>query len=113
MENLLVSTSHWQNEERKMATRDLHQLISFCCAQPKLVWAGQPEMQKGELTSKLLNFCIALRARDEGLDLLKALGKNFEGHPQELEKIKAGAFEGIQSEQVAQAIAKFQCQIAG
>ncbi|XP_045025233.1 uncharacterized protein LOC123469941 [Daphnia magna] len=52
-------------------------------------------------------------AREEGLDLLRILGSNFE------EKINGGVaycecnFEGTQNEEVAYAIAKFECQVAG
>jgi hypothetical protein len=112
MENLLASTSQWQEEERKRVTRDLRQLVHYCCAQPKLVWTNL-DMQKGELTWKLLYFCITLRAREEGLTLLKTLGADFEEQCQELLEISTEAFEGIQNELVAEAIAKFQCVIAG
>ena len=112
MGNLLASTSHWQEEERQAVTQDLHQLIYFCCAQPKVVWTNL-EMQKGELTWKLLNFCVALRAREEGLALLEVLSTDFEEDCQELVEIDTIVFEGIQNEQVAEAIAKFQCQISG
>jgi hypothetical protein len=70
-------------------------------------------MQKGELTWKLLYFCITLRAHEEGLALLETLGANFEEKCQELLEISTEAFEGIQNELVAEAIAKFQCVIAG
>jgi hypothetical protein len=35
-------------------------------------------MKKGELTQRLLDFCIFLRAREEGLHLLKNLALNFD-----------------------------------
>jgi hypothetical protein len=70
-------------------------------------------MQKGELTWKLLYFCITLRAREEGLTLLETLGADFEEHCQELLGISTEAFEGIQNELVAKAIAIFQCEVAG
>jgi hypothetical protein len=65
-------------------------------------------MKKGELTLRLLQFCIALRARKEGLDLLKNLGSSFDEDSQDREN-----FEGIKTEDVALAIAKFECQVCG
>jgi hypothetical protein len=52
--------------------------------------------------------CIRLEAREEGLALLKLLGLDF---PEDQKGIGNNSenFEGIQNEQVALAISKFQC----
>jgi hypothetical protein len=60
------------------------------------------------LTLKLLHFCITLRASEKGFDLMKILSSNFDGDSQDTEM-----FEGIQTEDVAQAIANFERQVCG
>ena len=55
-------------------------------------------MKSGELTARLLRLCTVLNAREEGLSLLKVLADNG---------------EGVRTNQVAQAIADFECQITG
>ena len=64
-------------------------------------------MEKGEFTSRLLRLCIRLEAREEGLALLKLLGLDFAEDSQGVGNDTEN-FEGIQTEQVAMAIAKFQ-----
>ncbi len=59
----------------------------------------------GELTLRLFRFCITLKAREEGIALLKLVCSNFyEESWHGIEK-----FEGIQTEEVAQTIAEFVC----
>ena len=49
-------------------------------------------MKNGEVTQRLFVFCISLRAREEGLHLLKNLALNFDKDFQD-----TGEFEGIQA----------------
>jgi hypothetical protein len=51
----------------------------------------------------LFRFCITLKAREEGIDLLKLVCSNFYEESHGIE------FEGIQTEEVAQTIAEFVC----
>ena len=102
MGHMLNSSSKWKNEARQSVKSDLQQLLSFCRAEPLRAWTTSG-LGKGELTLRLLRFCITLRAREEGLDLLKLLGSNFDSEN----------FEGIQNDQVARAIADFVSQVSG
>ncbi|KAI9558955.1 hypothetical protein GHT06_015744 [Daphnia sinensis] len=104
----LASLPEWTEDTLQSSKSDLRQLISFCGAEPEKAWINSG-MEKGELTLRLLRFCISLRAREEGLDLLRILGSNFD---EELNSDECN-FEGIQNEEVAYAIAKFECQVAG
>ncbi len=61
-------------------------------------------MENGELTLRLFRFCITLKAREEGINLLKLVCSNFYEESHGIEK-----FEGIQTEEVAQTIAEFVC----
>ena len=88
-------------DAREKAVKDLRKIISFCCDQPIQVWT-KPTAKKGELTLKLLRLCTFLRAREEGLALLKILGTDF-----------GPKFEGIQNGNVARAIVEFECDVAG
>lgn len=47
------------------------------------------------------------RAREEGLSLLRFLSSNFE------KRFPYSNFEGIQNEEVAKAIVKFEAEVAG
>jgi hypothetical protein len=107
MSKSLTSLAKWKDHTRTEAIGDLSQLISYCCAEPRKVWT-KSGMKKGELTLKLLHFCITLRTSEKGLDLLKILSSNFDGDSQDTEM-----FEGIQTEGVAQAIANFEHQVCG
>lgn len=103
----LKSIAKSNEEAQTKALGDLRQLISYCCAEPREVWT-KSGMKRGELTQRLFHFCISLRAREEGLDLLKSLGSNFDEDSQDREE-----YEGIQTEDVALAIAKFERQVCG
>lgn len=102
MGQMLNSSQNWKDETRQSVKSDLQQLVSFCRAEPQRAWTT-PGLGKGELTLRLLRFCITLRAREEGLDVLQLLGSNFDSEN----------FEGIQNDQVAQAIADFVSQVTG
>jgi hypothetical protein len=102
MEQMFNSSPKWKNEAQKSAKHDLRQLLSFCRAEPQRAWTTSG-LGKGELTLRLLHYCITLGAREEGLDLLKLLSSNFDSEN----------FEGIQNDQVAQAIADFVSQVSG
>ena len=112
LESSLRSSHKWTEEDRKEIQEDLGKIISFCCAEPHQVWKrnAPPTKRKGEFTLRLLRLCTALRAREEGLALLKMLGTDF---PSSKNEKSVRIFEGIQSEQVAQAIVDFECQITG
>jgi hypothetical protein len=103
----LKSTARSNEEARTKALSDLRQLISYCCAEPREVWT-KSGMKNGELTQRLLDFCISLRVREEGLYLLKNLALNFDKDSQDTEE-----FEGIQTEDVALTISKFEHQVCG
>ena len=103
----LKSTARCIEEARTKALPDIRQLISYCCVEPRKVWT-KSGMKKGELTQRLLDFCIFLRAREEGLHLLKNLALNFDEDSLDTEH-----FEGIQTEDVALAIAKFEHRVCG
>ncbi|EFX63189.1 hypothetical protein DAPPUDRAFT_268903, partial [Daphnia pulex] len=66
-------------ENWKTAVEDFKKITSVCCEEPEKIWGDWVEKaeQKGELTSRLLRLCIALRAREEGLEILKILGRDF------------------------------------
>ena len=98
----LNSTRRGEEDARKIVTQNLSEIISFCSEDPAKVWMKSAQ-KKGELTLKLLLLCITLQAREEGLALLKILGSDFGSQ----------SFEGIQNDQVAQAIAEFECYVTG
>jgi hypothetical protein len=103
----LKSTARSNEEARTKTLPDFRQLISYCCAEPREVWE-KSGMKNGEVTQRLFDFCISLRAREEGLHLLKNLALNFDKDSQD-----TGEFEGIQTEDVALTIAKFEHQVCG
>jgi hypothetical protein len=103
-----VSLPKWQEDARQSAINHLRQLISFCYAEPQRAWTTSG-LEKGELTLRVLRLCIAMSAHEEGLDLLKLLGSNFEFRG----KFDTENFEGIQNEEVAQAISDFLNEVTG
>jgi hypothetical protein len=107
-ESSLISMLGWQAVAQQQLTQDFHQVVEYCCTYPQRIWT-QFAFKKGEITLRLLRLCIALRARKEGLEILKILGSEFEtkGKKQTL------SFVGIQNEQVAQALVQFVCQSNG
>lgn len=102
------SSSRWLKENTQKAIEDLRKLISFCCSDPQNMW-NQTQSRKGELTERLLRLCVDLRAREEGLALLKILGAQFR-MPQER---TSNLQEGIETKQVAEMIAEFECRVTG
>ncbi len=104
----------YKENARQEVTRDLGKIISFCCAEPLQVWKpnSQQTERKGEFTLKLLRLCTVLRAREEGLTFLKVLGTDLVTSKEQSAK-ETTFFEGIQSEEVAQAIVDFECQVTG
>jgi hypothetical protein len=105
------SSTSWLKKNKQNATESLRTIISFCCAEPWKVWT-QTRLEKGELTRRLLNLCIVLRAREEGLSLLKIIASEY---PLSQERVSSmqGTFEGIQTRQVAKAIAELECLVIG
>lgn len=104
--SLNLSIPKVKNDVRNIVTQDLKTLISYGCVEPRLLWS-RSGMEKGEFTSRLLRLCIRLEAREEGLALLKLLGLDFAEDSQGVGNATEN-FEGIQTEQVAMAIAEFQ-----
>ncbi|XP_046443523.1 uncharacterized protein LOC124193644 [Daphnia pulex] len=96
---------------KQKATENLRTIISFYCAEPWKVWT-QTRLAKGELTRRLLRLCIVLRAPEEGLSLLKIIASDYP-LPQERVSSMQETFEGIQTEQVAKAIAELECLVIG
>jgi hypothetical protein len=107
-ESSLTSMLGWQAVAQQQLTQDFHQVVEYCCTHPKRIWT-QSSFKKGEITLRLLRLCIALRARKEGLQILKILGSEFETK----RKKQILSFVGIQNEQVAQALVQFVCQSNG
>ena len=114
METLLKASNNLE-EIREDMIEDLKNIISHCCTEPALVWNKwtAPAMEDGELTLRLLRLCTALNAREEGLALLKVLGEDFAKKPKETDFPRNETFEGIQNEEVAEAIAEFECKVTG
>ena len=116
LEKTLSSASTKESEEAErdmqIVNKDFKKIIALCCSEPEKIWGEwvEKDNQKGDLTSRLLRFCIALRAREEGLAIVKVLGVDFEA---ESKFCKFKPFEGIKSVKVAKAIAEFECQITG
>lgn len=78
-----------------------------------------PDLENGKLTLRLLRLCITLRTREGGLAILKAIGTDFDSVKSKEASGEASPhnspqlFEGIQNEQVAEAIAEFSSQVTG
>ena len=117
MERKLGSASSSQaGNVRQEIVRELQKIISFCCTEPRKAWSEEWEewdedddKKKGKLTLRLLRLCTALRAREEGLALLKILGSDIDSN----DHYNQICFEGVQNECVAQAIVEFECKITG
>ena len=100
MENSL-NTAEEKDLVRQDVTRDLQKVVSFCCEKPNVVWNkwGDDE-KKNDVTCRLLRLCVALRACEEGLYILKVLGSKV-------------VLSGTKIEEVARVIADFECQVTG
>ncbi len=96
---------------RQKTKNELNKTISYCCSDPRM-WSWQTRLAEGELTERLLRLCIDLRAREEGLALLKNLSADFR-IPQRSCILEEMLFIGIQTEKVAKAIAEFECLVTG
>ncbi len=109
LESPLTSAPGWQPLVQQQLTHDLRQVVEYCFTYPQRIWT-QSAFRNGELTLRLLRLCIALRARKEGLEILKIIGSEFDAAAKEK---KLETFEGIQNEQVAHAVVKLVCQSNG
>lgn len=105
------SSSRWLKENRQNAAEDLRAIISFCSIDPRKMWS-QEGLDEGELTLRLLRLCVDLRAREEGLSLLKIISSDFRS-PEERVNNMQEIFEGIKTEKVAIAIAELECRVTG
>jgi hypothetical protein len=107
------------SSNRQELIGDLGIVLSFCRTEPVKVW-GDPTVKAGQRTYRLLRLCQFLRARDEGLEVLDLIGTDFSlDGEKNLHSIASNSppnfavYEGIRSEDVAEAIAEFQCLISG
>lgn len=114
-----TSSAELMEEVKQSVLEKLEEIVSFCCVEPHKAWkytedrmcgTKQYLMKKGELTNRLLGLCTTLQAHEEGLNLLKMLGKSFRDGSQFSNN---ETYEGIQNEQVAKAIADFTAQLPG
>ena len=95
MEDLLSSTPSVLREEvHRDISSNLQQIIA-CYHKPQKDF--KTDNNRSELMERLFRLCIVLRSR-HGLDLLKMLESNN---------------DGIQSAEVAKAIAEFECKVTG
>ena len=90
---------------REDSLEDLRKLLHFCHVEPWIAWK-EPAADEARRIVRLLNLCIVLEAKAEGLFLLDLLGKEF---------VHQGAtfYEGIRNHQVAEAVAEFECRVGG
>lgn len=101
----------FQTSSHQKTIQTLRQILSFCRAEPLTVFDDSTAI-RGERTSRLLQICVSLRARQEGLDLLELLGMDYV-NPDKCRRGKEILYEGVQSHQVAQLIAEFECRVSG
>ena len=96
MENLLSSASSvLKEDDHRNITSDLQQVIAFYNKPQKNFRTDKKN--RSDLMARLFRVVIVLRSRENGLVLLKILGDK----------------EGIQSTEVAKAIAEFECKVTG
>ena len=88
----------------------LRRIISFCCDEPLAVFIDS-NCLPGERAFRLLHLCVFLRARQEGLNLLKLMSTDF--HRDLRDESQDVYYEGIRSNEVAQIIAEFECRVSG
>lgn len=66
--------------------RALNKVITFCQINPRIVWVGAKDRE--ERTRRLVSMCVQLKAKSEGLELLKLLSNNFPGLPIQYEGLR-------------------------
>ena len=96
--------------DRDILISTLGQVIGFCRQDPSRVWNDPPENNRAK---QLMELCTQLGAKQEGLDLLDALGDEFQLDSQQIGDEPELSYEGIRDSQVAQAIAYFQSCVSG
>lgn len=91
----------------------LKQVISYCGANPLLAWkSASPETSL--MSKRLLELCLALKAKEEGLALLEAMGKEvILDVPKSSSGIPNMFVEGIQNDLVAKTVANFVTHVSG
>lgn len=94
--SMLKREAKTREEIQLEVIQDIQEIITFWYDDPKRKWEIM-KMTREDLTLKLLRFCIDLRARDEGLRLLKTL-------------VTHGL---IRNEDLIRAIVEFECQVTG
>ena len=96
--------------DKNILISTLGQVIGFCRQEPSRVWNDPPENNRAK---QLMELCTQLGAKQEGLDLLDALGDEFQLDSQQIGDEPELSYEGIRDSQVAQAIADFQSCVSG
>ncbi|EFX70488.1 hypothetical protein DAPPUDRAFT_256953 [Daphnia pulex] len=96
----------------------LKHVISFSVKEPLLVWMDPcPSPTTNQRTSRLLELCVELKAKQEGLDLLESMGTAVPLHSTNTEPLPSGIpnlfIEGIRDERVAKAIVDFESRVSG
>jgi len=90
----------------------LQQMLHFCRREPSLVFQSSSKR-----TYRLMDLCVELRAKDEGLFLLELLAQDFclDSNDDCTNSIDLSEtfFEGVRDQQVAKAIADFECRACG
>ena len=111
----LQKESNLRPSFRNQIISELHQVVTFCATEPSLAWMD-PSPTVETRSKHLLNLCLHLRAKEQGLCLLQSLGAKCISKPKEEPpnvSIPSIYVEGIRNEEVAQAIARFEFQLGG
>lgn len=103
-------------DSRQKLVFTLNHVISFSMKEPLLVWMD-PCPATSQRTSRLLELCLKLKAKQEGLNLLESMGTAVPLHSTKTECPPSGIpnffLEGIRDERVAMAIAGFESRVGG
>ncbi len=97
----------------------LGKILAFCRQEPYHAW-GDPAVEFGFRTRRLMELCTRLEAKEESLELLDIIGTVFKLRPGQ-KKITFDwdddesdeFYEGVRDAKVAQAIANLQSQVTG
>ena len=101
---------------RQKLVMTLNHVISFSMKEPVLVWMD-PNPATSQRPIRLLELCLKLKAKQEGLNLLESMGTAVSLQSTKTECPPSGIpnlfVEGIRDEMVAKAIAKFESRVSG
>lgn len=105
VESLLLKPHAYQPP---IVEKSLGRILSFCRLEPVIVFGDSETTLPGERTGRLLQLCVSLNAKQEGLDLLELIGICYS------DPVKGEiSVEGIRSYRVAELIAEFECRVSG